>query len=109
MAVIQALLKKLSSPSILLQYQRILDAVSSNTTTNFTYDEIAAFVQLQLQSGADWNIQTYAVTQGAGSTTQPCYSLGGASAWVMPRSDASVSAAKERIQTVLTGGTLDQN
>jgi LCP family protein required for cell wall assembly len=107
MAVIKALAKKLTTPSALANYQSILGAVSQNLTTNFTYDEISSLVQAQLKDMPEWNIQTYAVTQGPGSTTQPCYSLGGGRAWVMPVNTDSVNQAKSLIETVMTGGTLD--
>ena len=60
-------------------------------------------MRTQLTNMSEWKIDTYAVTQGSGSTTQPCYSLGGAEAWVMPQDEASVQTAREMIRNMLNG------
>ena len=103
MAILQALTAKLTKASTLVNYQSILAAVSNNMTTNLSYEDITALVRTQLTSMSEWKIDTYAVTQGSGSTSQPCYSLGGAVAWVMPQNEASVQTAREMIQNVLNG------
>ena len=103
MAILQALTAKLTKASTLVNYQSILTAVSNNMTTNLSYEDITALVRTQLASMSEWKIDTYAVTQGSGSTSQPCYSLGGAAAWVMPQNEASVQTAREMIQNVLNG------
>ena len=103
MAILQALTAKLTKASTLVNYQSILAAVSNNMTTNLSYEDITALVRTQLTSMSEWKIDTYAVTQGSGSTSQPCYSLGGAAAWVMPQNEASVQTAREMIQNVLNG------
>ena len=103
MAILKALAAKLTKASTLVNYQSILGAVSSNMTTNLSYGDITALVRTQLTSMSEWKIDTYAVTQGSGSTTQPCYSLGGAEAWVMPQDEASVQTAREMIRNMLNG------
>ena len=108
MAILQALAAKLTKASTLVNYQSILAAVSNNMTTNLSYDDITALVRTQLTSMSQWKIETYAVTQGSGSTSQPCYSLGGAVAWVMPQNEESVQTAREMIRDVLSGAADSQ-
>ncbi len=69
MAILQALTAKLTKASSLVNYQSILSAVSNNMTTNLAYDDITALVRTQLASMSEWKIDTYAVTQGSGSTS----------------------------------------
>ena len=109
MAILQALTAKLTKASSLVNYQSILSAVSNNMTTNLAYDDITALVRTQLTNMSEWQIDTYAVTQGSGSTSQPCYSLGGAEAWVMPQNTESVQTARSMIQEVLSGTADSQS
>lgn len=101
MAILKALTDKLTKASVLVNYQNILAAVSNNMTTNLSYEDITALVRTQLSDMSAWQIDTYAVTQGSGSTSQPCYSLGGAEAWVMPQNADSVQTARNMIRDVM--------
>ena len=74
MKVIQAIIEKATSPSVLAKYQDLLKAVSDNFITNISYDQISSLVQMMQKDGASWNIQTMSATQGSGDTMQPCYS-----------------------------------
>lgn len=99
MAVITAMIHKLTSTDVLFHYASILDSISGCFQTNFTSDEIYSLVKAQLKSGASWEIESYTVTgSGSSSTT---YSMPGTYAYVMIPNDSDVAAAKEKIAAVI--------
>lgn len=101
MAMIKAVLDKAMSPAILTNYQNLLNAISGSFTTNISYDKIAKFVQMQLQSGTSWNITSYAVSgMGDMCTT---YTYPDENLYVMQPDTAQVGNAKTLIQQVLNG------
>jgi len=60
-AVITAMLDKVLSPSVLVQYVDILDAVSTMMFTNMPMEFITSLVKDQLDDLSDWNVQSYAL------------------------------------------------
>lgn len=103
MKVIQAIIEKATSPSVLAKYQDLLKAVSDNFITNISYDQISSLVQMMQKDGASWNIQTMSATQGSGDTMQPCYSAYGELLYVMPPDYDSVNRIREVIDQVMNG------
>ena len=103
MKVIQAIIEKATSPSVLANYQDLLKAVSDNFITNISYDQISSLVQMMQKNGASWNIQTMSATQGSGDTMQPCYSAYGELLYVMPPDYDSVNRIREVIDQVMNG------
>ena len=103
MKVIQAIIEKATSPSVLAKYQDLLKAVSDNFITNISYDQISSLVQMMQKNGASWNIQTMSATQGYGDTMQPCYSSYGELLYVMPPDYDSVNRIREVIDQVMNG------
>ena len=103
MKVIQAIIEKATSPSVLAKYQDLLKAVSDNFITNISYDQISSLVQMMQKDGASWNIQTMSATQGSGDTMQPCYSSYGELLYVMPPDYDSVNRIREVIDQGMNG------
>lgn len=103
MKVIQAIIEKATSPSVLANYQDLLKAVSDNFITNISYDQISSLVQMMQKDGASWNIQSMSATQGPGDTMQPCYSAYGEVLYVMPPDYDSVNRIREVIDQVMNG------
>ena len=66
MKVIQAIIEKAASPSILANYQDPLKALSDNFITNISYDQISSLVKMMQSDGFSWNIQTVSAKQGEG-------------------------------------------
>lgn len=98
MAVITAMLNKISSPEILYNYAGVLEAVGDSFQTNFTSDEIYALVKMQLADPQSWNIESYTVTGSNGS--EKTYTSSRKS-YVMIPNETDVNTAKEKIQAVL--------
>ncbi len=104
MAVIEAIVDKAISPSILRNYSSLLSAVGDNFETSVPYDLIASVVSEQLSDGESWNIVQYSV-DGTGATEIP-YSMS-SYAYVMVPDENTVATAKEKIQAVLDGEILE--
>jgi LCP family protein required for cell wall assembly len=106
MKVIQAMVDKLKSPTLLLTYSRLMSAVSDCFVTNLSSDQIAALVRMQLSDAASWNIQSMTVT-GTNSTSTKCYSAKGQKLYVMLPDDTSVAQAQNLIEQVCAGEILN--
>lgn len=105
MAVVQAILKKMTSSTTLLSsWQSILDDLSDMMLTNMDTADIKALIGQQLNDASEWNIKTFAVTGTGGS--EKTYSMPSQRAYVMYQNEASVNYAKELIQKVKNGENL---
>ena len=106
MKVIDAMMNKLKSPTVLMSFSKLMDAVSDCFVTSLSQEQISALVRMQLASLSDWDIQSYTVTGTSGKSSQ-CYSAKGQSLYVMKPDENSVNQAKELIASVLGGeGTV---
>ena len=61
-AVITAMLKKVLSPTMLLKANSIINQVSQDVETNVTQGQLNSLVKYQLNTGAEWTIQSVAAT-----------------------------------------------
>ena len=106
MKVIDAMMNKIKSPTVLMSFSKLMDAVSNCFVTSLSQEQISALVRMQLASLSDWDIQSYTVT-GTGGKSSQCYSAKGQSLYVMKPDENSVNQAKELIASVLGGeGTV---
>ena len=96
MAVIQAIVDKLSASNIISNYKQLLDEVSGCMITSMSYDEIADLVKFQLADMRGWEILKYSVT-GADSMNTT-YSGGSQELYVMVPDEATVDQAKEYLR-----------
>ena len=97
MAVIKAVINKLASSDALLNYNELMDSLSSAFLTNMPYDKISSLVQTTL-SGGSWSVESYAVTGYGGfekSFSWPVY------AYVMWPNYNSVETAKSKMKSYL--------
>lgn len=103
MAVIKAIIDKCTSSDALLNYENLLNAVSSSIATSMSSDEITDLIKMQLSDMKGWDIQTYSV-DGKGdnlmtfSLTAPNY--------VMVPTQSTVDMAKEYLRQIYTGETV---
>ncbi len=106
MKVIDAMANKLKSPTVLMSFSKLMDAVSNCFVTSLSQEQISALVRMQLGDLANWDIESCSVTGSSGKSSQ-CYSAKGQSLYVMKPDESSVSKAKELISSVLGGeGTV---
>lgn len=102
MKVIDAMLNKIKSPTLLMSFSRLMEAASDCFVTSFSQDQISALVRMQLSNFAEWSIESYTATGTSAKSTQ-CYSAKGQSLYVMKPDTNSVNEAKALIAGVLGG------
>lgn len=104
MAVIKAVIDKLSSGALLANYSDILENMDACFSCDLTQKEIASLVKMQLYDLATWNVKSYGVTgEDAASTT---YSIPDTSVYVMIPNEASVQHATLLMDKVISGQIL---
>ncbi len=99
--VLTAILNKAMSPALLKNANELIASVSDSVQTNMTQEDMAKFINMQLNDGATWTIESQAAT-GNGDT-QACYSSGDQPLYVMWPDEASVQAVSSKMQEVLSG------
>lgn len=104
MSVIKGVISKCASPSILNNYQKILESISESFQTSVSKKNIQKFVKFQLANGYEWNIQSYNVS-GSGQSNYT-YSVPSNRAYVMVPNEETVAKAKEWLKIVMDGGEL---
>ncbi len=99
MAVIKAMINKVSSKEMLYNYAEVLDSIADSFQTNMTSEDIYSLVKIMLADSREWVIEDFTVT-GNGST-QITYSMPGQPVYVLVPDYSTVEAAKSKIQSVL--------
>jgi len=87
------------SPAILRNANQIIASVSDCVETNMTRDEMAKFINMQLEDAAVWDIESQAA-DGSGSSAS-CYSSGSQQLYVMIPNEAVVAACSQKMHEVL--------
>lgn len=100
--VVQAIIKKASSPAVLKSYSQLLSSVGGSIETNLSTTDIKKLAKMQLKDSKLWNITSIQLT-GTGSSSTVCYSYPGPSLYVMEPNQASVKKANEQITAVVNG------
>lgn len=98
--VLGALISKVVSPSILLNYSKIIDAVGGAFQTNMPAQDMQTLMKFQLAEMPKWTFESYQL-QGYGDY-QYCAALGSTAYVCIPYED-SVAAAIAKIQAVYNG------
>ena len=98
-AVLAAIIKKASSPTVLASANQILRNISKSVETNMTQDEMAQLINMQLSGGGDWDVESQAAS-GKGDT-QTCFSSGSLPLYVMWPDEAVVAELSEKMRLVL--------
>lgn len=99
MAVIVALIDKISSKEMLMNFDQVMEEVSTCVQTNLTAENIYSLVRTQLANGTGWDIQTYSVTGSNSRNT--CYSMPNTNTYVMLPNYDDIEEAKVLIDSVL--------
>lgn len=101
MQVIQAVMDKVLSPTILTQYIPMMEAMSDCFRTSVPTDLISALVRSQLSGGGDWNMVSYYVTGHEEHHTT--YSDPRNKASVIIPDESTVETAKQLMEQVRNG------
>lgn len=98
--VLKAIIKKVKSPSMLLKYASLIDAIGSAIETNMTSSSITNFVKFQLASNSSWKFESYPMVGDTGMEFSP--SLGD-TASVTYQDRGSIETAHDKIEAILNG------
>jgi LCP family protein required for cell wall assembly len=93
--VISAIIKKVTSPSVIVEYPDILEAVSDSFKSNMPPDMITSLFSEQLEDGKVWDIESISV-DGEGAS-RPTYTIGSQRSYVMIPDMETVEAAQKKI------------
>lgn len=105
MRVITGIINKAISPSIITNYNGVMNAISGSFQTNMSSSEITKFIQKQLDTMSGWSIVQNAVDGTGGTDWTPA---NGFNAYVMYPDQTTVSHAKDLINQVLSGQIVNE-
>lgn len=99
MAVITAMIDKMTSSEILYNYSSVLESISESFQTNMSGESIYKLVRQQIEDGRGWTVENYTATgQGQYNVT---YSMPGRELYVMVPDDEAVQNVKELVEATL--------
>lgn len=105
MEVIKGLIAKMSSSTMLRNYDEILDSMGKYFRWSLTQEDVSALLKMQLADMAEWNVQMYAITGTGDSKTS--YSLPNLNTYVMIIDPETVEHAKTLIDMVYDGEIIE--
>lgn len=94
--VIEAIIRKMSTPGTIVNYGQILKSLEGTFQTNAGASEIGAIMNQQMESMRQWQMESISA-DGTGATATT-YSMGSMPLYVMEPDQASLDAAKQKIQ-----------
>lgn len=99
--VLEGILHKVLSKSIITKYTDILDALEGKFVTNFGTQNISKLVKNQIKENPSWKIDKYTLT--GTDAHEYTYSYKKTKSYVMEPKEESLEEAKNLIQTVFEG------
>ena len=97
--VLTAIINKVISPSIITNYNSLLNALSGEFLTNITNKEITDLIKWQIDGMYSWDIET--ISLDGSNAFDYTYSYKNQKLYVMMPYPESVNSAKEKIKSVL--------
>ncbi len=104
-AVLDGIVRKVTSPAILTTYTSLLDSLKSTFQTNMLETDIQSLIKMQLNDMASWNITTYSLN--GTDSHEETYSTGYHKLYVMIPTQSTVNAAKNMIDLVYSNQILE--
>lgn len=102
--VLRAIIDKITSPAILMNYGKFVDAIGGAFETDMPASQIKDLMRFQLARNPHWKFESYSL-RGEGST-EYCAELGDY-AYVTVPDEYSVEIARQKLQAVLNGESAD--
>ena len=106
-AIIDGIIRKLTSSTIISKYNSLLNSIKNTFQTNMSNNDVTSLIKMQLDSNAKWNITSY-VLEGTGEYNYT-YSYAGQQLYVMQPDADSVSTAHNMIVSVANGEKLESS
>ena len=99
MLVLESIIDKAISPSIIVKYNSLLSSVSDSVITNVDQKAITKLIKKQIKDNSSWDIQSYSVNGTDSSNVT--YSTGRSKAYVMNPDVETVNEAKIKLDNIL--------
>lgn len=100
MKVIEAIISKLSDPSLNYDYAALFQTVQDSVEMNFSDDEVKRLIQFELTQRPAWQVESISVTGTDGEDYSYFY---GSDLYVMYPDTDSVETAKAKIAEIMGG------
>ncbi len=104
--VLKAIINKMMSPTLLLNYRSILKAVDGTYQTSLEKDQITALVKMQMANNKAWKFKSYTLS-GTGKVMKGGYFMPNSSLYYNIPKQSSVNKAKSNIKKVMNGESFD--
>lgn len=105
-ALIEAIVRKATSKSVITKYNSLLDAVNGKYQTNMPPKKITSLIKMQLNDMSSWNITSYSLTGSDANDYTYTYNQ---LLYVMKPNEESVTEAINLIDKVLGDENLDSS
>lgn len=102
MRLLEAMIKKATSPSIILNYDDLLDVSVNSMDTNIPYSTIMGLVNDQIDSDKDWKIIKEDL-KGEGVLGLPSFAMPGYELWMFQPYEESIEEITENIKMFQEG------
>lgn len=99
--LIEAILNKITSPAIIVNYTSLLDALSKTFITNLEDENLKKIIKMQIDENIDWEVQKYVLNGESG--LEYTYSYPKQKLYVMIPNEDSINEAKSLISNTYNG------
>ena len=100
MLVLEAIINKAMSPSIIIKYNSLLSSISDSLITNIDIKSMTKLIKNQIKNNTPWTYSSFSVD--GKDSTKPTYSTGGANAYVMEPDEETIKSAIDEINKVFS-------
>ena len=105
-AVIEALIRKCSSASVITKYSSLLDSLNGSFQTNMSTKEITSLAKYQLDKMPTWTVKS--ISLDGGDSYNYTYSYGRSKSYVMTPYESSIKEAQQALSEIL-GGVVQES
>ena len=106
-AVIEALIRKCTSASVITKYSSLLDSISGSFQTNMSTKEITALAKYQLDKMPEWTVKS--ISLDGSDAYNYTYSYGRAKSYVMVPYESSIKEAQQALSDILGGAVQESS
>ena len=98
MKVLEAIIDKALSPSVITKYNKLINSLEGRVTTNMTSGEMYKFAKKQLEDGGSYKITS--ISANGSDSRNVCYSTGTSKAYVMEPDEATINEIKTNLKHI---------
>lgn len=101
MEILEAIINKAMSPSIITKYNSLLSSLNNKVSTNMTSEEMLKFVKKQINRTSGWKFTK--ISANGSDSKGSCYSTGTSLAYVMKPDETTLEKIKTMIDSLVNG------